>query len=138
MYRRFMVGLPHHSTSRSWAGASGRAGYTFPRPPMSETARKIYSPQRLKIVALLLSLIFLPIVIGTSALIYNYLRFSVMVERRLQGERWMIPSRVCGRPLRLRPGLVLEPPGLVKVLNSLRYTRPQALPEGPGPFAGAG
>ena len=102
---------------------------------MSETARRVYSPQRLKIVALLLSLIFLPIVVGTSALIYNYLRFSVMVERRLQGERWMIPSRVYGRPLRLRPGLVLEPPGLVKVLNSLRYTRHEAMPEGTGQFA---
>src|SRR3972149_7374669 len=126
MYRRFLVGPPPPPPPRSRAGASGRAGYTFPRPPMSETARRVYSPQRLKIVALLLSLIFLPIVVGTSALIYNYLRFSVMVERRLQGERWMIPSRVYGRPLRLRPGLVLEPPGLGKGLDSPPQYRPRA------------
>ena len=29
--------------------------------------------------------------------------FSVMVEQRLQGERWQIPSRVYARPLTLRP-----------------------------------
>ena len=37
--------------------------------------------------------------IGRSVLIYYYLRFSVMVERRLQGERWQVPARLYAQPL---------------------------------------
>ncbi len=58
---------------------------------------------------MLLSLVTLPVVVGMSLLIYHYMRFGVMVERRLQGERWMVPSRVYARPLVLRPGLPLRP-----------------------------
>jgi penicillin-binding protein 1B len=75
---------------------------------MSETAGRVYSPQRFRLVVALLTLIFLPIVVGASVLIYHYVRFSVLVEQRLQGERWQIPSRVYARPLTLRPGLVLH------------------------------
>jgi penicillin-binding protein 1B len=101
---------------------------------MSDTVRKVYSPQRLRLVILLLTLVFLPIVIGSSVLVYHYLRFSVLVERRLHGERWQIPSRVYARPLRLRPGMVLEPAGLIKVLNGLRYSRRHEAPDSPGEF----
>ena len=102
---------------------------------MNDPERKVYSPQRFRLVVVLLTLIFLPIVIGASALIYQYLRFSVMVSQRLHGERWMIPSRVYARPLVLRPGLVLSPADLVKVLNGLRYTQQVVLPKEPGHFA---
>jgi len=54
---------------------------------MNDTARRVYSARRLRIVVALLSLIFLPIVIGASVLIYQYMRFSVMVEQRLTGRR---------------------------------------------------
>ena len=50
---------------------------------MSDTARRVYSARRFRIVVLLLTLVFLPIVIGASLLIYQYMRFSVMVEQRL-------------------------------------------------------
>jgi penicillin-binding protein 1B len=102
---------------------------------MNDTERKVYSLQRFRLVVLLLTLIFLPIVIGASALIYQYMRFSVMVTQRLHGERWMIPSRVYARPLVLRPGLVLSPDDLVKVLNTLRYAQEAGLPKEPGQFA---
>ena len=45
-----------------------------------------YSAQRLRLVVILLTVVTLPIVVGCSLLIYHYMRFSVMVERRLQGE----------------------------------------------------
>ena len=54
-------------------------------------------------------MVTLPVVVGASVLIYYYLRYSVMVERRLQGERWLIPARLYARPLVLRPGLPLTP-----------------------------
>jgi penicillin-binding protein 1B len=102
---------------------------------MSETSRKVYSKWRFRMVVALLTLIFLPIVIGASVLIYHYARFSVMVEQRLQGERWQIPSRVYARPLTLRPGLVLDADWLVKILNGLRYTQRGTGPAAPGEFA---
>jgi penicillin-binding protein 1B len=93
---------------------------------MNDTARRVYSARRFRIVVVLLTLIFLPIVIGASVLIYQYMRFSVMVEQRLTGEKGRLPSRVYARPLVLRPGLVLGPGELVKVLNDLRYTEREA------------
>jgi penicillin-binding protein 1B len=102
---------------------------------MSETARRVYSTQRLRIVVLLLTLIFLPIVIGASLLIYQYIRFSVMVEQRLTGEKGRLPSRVYARPLVLMPGLVLTPDGLVNVLNDLRYAQHDAAPSEAAEFS---
>ena len=89
---------------------------------MSDTARRVYSARRFRLVVLLLTLVFVPIVVGASLLIYQYMRFGVLVEQRLTGEKGRLPSRVYARPLVLRPGLVLAPDGLVKVLNGLRYT----------------
>ncbi|HXK08895.1 MAG TPA: PBP1A family penicillin-binding protein [Vicinamibacteria bacterium] len=102
---------------------------------MSDTERRVYSAQRLRIVVVLLTLVFLPIVIGTSALIYEYVRFSVLVEQRLRGEKGRLPSRVYARPLVLRPGIVLTPDDLVKVLNGLRYGQRPSLPSDPGQFS---
>ncbi|MGD8895114.1 MAG: PBP1A family penicillin-binding protein [Acidobacteriota bacterium] len=102
---------------------------------MSETAGRVYSPQRFRLVVALLTLIFLPIVVGASVLIYHYVRFSVLVEQRLQGERWQIPSRVYARPLTLRPGLVLDASGLAEILNGLRYTQRETEPTAAGEFS---
>jgi len=102
---------------------------------MRDTARRVYSPQRFRVVVALLTLIFLPIVIGASVLIYHYVRFSVLVEQRLQGERWQIPSRLYGRPLVLRPGLVMDADWLADILNGLRYTQRTSEPAAPGEFA---
>jgi hypothetical protein len=82
---------------------------------MTDPARQVYSIRRFHIVALLLTLVFLPIVIGASLLIYEYMRFSIMVEQRLRGERGSTPARVYARPLVLRPGIVLDTAGLKKV-----------------------
>jgi penicillin-binding protein 1B len=102
---------------------------------MSDPARRVYSARRFRIVVFLLSLVFLPIVVGTSVLVYHYLRMSVLVEQRLRGEKGRLPSRVYARPLVLRPGLVLSPDGLVKVLNGLRYAQKDAAPGEAGQFA---
>ena len=64
-----------------------------------------YSPQRLRLVLILLTLVTLPIVFGSAAFIFYYLRFSTMVDRRLQGERWRMPARLYARPVVLRPGI---------------------------------
>jgi penicillin-binding protein 1B len=101
---------------------------------MTDPARNIYSPKRLRLVLVLLTLITLPIVVGASVLIYYYMRFGVMVDRRLQGERWMVPSRVYARPLTLRPGLPLSSRELVKVLNNLKYEQKAASPPAAGEF----
>jgi penicillin-binding protein 1B len=94
-----------------------------------------YSPLRLKLVLFLLTAATLPVVIGSSVLIYYYLRFSVMVERRLQGERWLIPARLYARPLVLRTGMVLGASDLVKILNGLKYEEKQDIPAAAGEFA---
>ena len=101
---------------------------------MNEPVRRVYSARRLRIVIALLTIIFLPIVIGASLLIYQYLRMSVMVEERLSGEKGRLPARVYARPLVLRPGMVLDPDDLVTVLNRLRYAE-RELPVEPGQYA---
>jgi hypothetical protein len=59
---------------------------------MSDPSRRVYSPRRFRVVLVLLTLVFLPIVIGTSLLIFQYIRFSAMVEQRLRGEKGSVPS----------------------------------------------
>ncbi len=102
---------------------------------MSDTARRVYSTRRLRLVVLLLTLVFVPIVVGASLLIYQYMRFGVLVEQRLTGEKGRLPSRVYSRPLVLRPGLVLAPDGLVGALNRLRYTERSGPTTEAGQFA---
>jgi penicillin-binding protein 1B len=102
---------------------------------MSDTVRRVYSARRFRLVVLLLTLVFVPVVVGASLLIYQYMRFGVLVEQRLTGEKGRLPSRVYARPLVLRPGLVLDPDGLVKVLNGLRYAERDGTPTEPGQFA---
>jgi penicillin-binding protein 1B len=94
----------------------------------------VYSTRRLKVVVALLTLVTLPVVIGASVLIYQYLRYSVLVERRLRGERWMVPSQLYARPLVLRDGMALSAPDLVKVLNGLKYEQRES-PGTPGEFS---
>ena len=93
-----------------------------------------YSPQRLRLVLALLTLLTLPVVIGSSILIYYYLRYSVMVDRRLHGERWLVPARIYARPVVLRTGLPLAGDDLVKILNGLRYEQKNDVPDAPGEF----
>jgi penicillin-binding protein 1B len=101
---------------------------------MDTSSRQVYSPERLRFVLVLLTAIFLPIVFSAGFVIFHYVKFGVMVERRLEGERWMVPSRVYARPLTLRPGLPLEPAGLVKALNGLKYEQKAEGPTAPGQF----
>ena len=89
---------------------------------MGSPGRNVYSPQRLKVVLVLLTLVTLPVVGALSLLIYHYMRFGVMVERRLQGER--VHGALEGlyaRPLTLREGLPLPPRDLLRTLNGLKY-----------------
>src|SRR5688572_27408531 len=93
-----------------------------------------YSPRRLRLVLALLTVLTLPLVIGSSILIYYYLRYSVMVERRLHGERWLVPARIYARPVVLRTGLPLAADEVVKILNGLRYEQKEDIPHAPGEF----
>ncbi len=77
----------------------------------------------------------LPLVVGASLLVYQHVKYTVMVEKRLKGERGQIPSRVYSRPLLLREGMALTPAGLVKALNGLKYEQKASLPAGPGEFS---
>jgi len=100
----------------------------------SSRVRRIYSGRRFRWVVALLTLITLPIVVGASFLIYEYQRYSVLIERRLKGERWMVPSRLYARPMTLRPGLPLTPAALVKTLNGLKYEERSDGPAQAGEF----
>jgi penicillin-binding protein 1B len=82
----------------------------------------------------LLSLITIPVVFGTATLIYYYLRYSVLVDRKLQGERWRAPARLYARPPVLRPGMAMNQAGLVKILNGLRYEHKTELTGSAGEF----
>jgi penicillin-binding protein 1B len=85
-------------------------------------------------VLVLLTLATLPVVVGSSVFIYYYVKYSVMVKRRLDREPWMVPSRLYARPPVLRPGLPMTSADLVQLLNGLRYEqRGQAA--APGEFA---
>lgn len=94
-----------------------------------------YSPQRLRLVLLLLTAATLPVVIGASVLVYYYLKFNVMVDRRLQGERWMVPARLYARPLALRTGMPMTTPGFLSILNGLKYEEKDDIPTAAGEFA---
>ena len=98
-------------------------------------AQRTYSPQRLRLVLVLLTLVTLPIVFGAAAFIFYYLRFSTMVDRRLQGERWRTPARLYARPVVLRPGLAMDPEGLAKILNGLKYEQRDGAVPAAGEFA---
>ena len=87
-----------------------------------------YSPQRLRLVLILLTAVTLPVVIGCSVLIYYYLKFNVMVDRRLQGERWQVPARLYAKPLVLRLGMPMTVRGFVNVLNGLKYEEKDDIP----------
>jgi penicillin-binding protein 1B len=102
---------------------------------MSDTERRVYSARRLRIVVALLTAVFLPIVVGASLLIHQYMRLSVLVGQRLTGERGRLPSRVYAGPLVLRPGLVLAADDLVTLLNGLRYAQRETPPTEAGQFA---
>jgi penicillin-binding protein 1B len=101
---------------------------------MSEPSGRVYSARRFRVVVVLLTLVFLPIVIGAALLIFHYMRFSVMVEQRLRGEKGSIPSRVYARPLVLHPGLVLDADALANTLNGLRYQERPDAPAEAGQF----
>jgi penicillin-binding protein 1B len=94
-----------------------------------------YSPQRLRLVLILLTAVTLPVVIGCSVLIYYYLKFNVMVDRRLQGERWQVPARLYARPFVLRTGMPMNVRAFVNVLNGLKYEEKDDIPAAPGEFA---
>jgi penicillin-binding protein 1B len=94
-----------------------------------------YSPQRLRLVLILLTTVTLPVVIGCSVLIYYYLKFNVMVDRRLQGERWQVPARLYARPLVLRTGMPMDVRAFVNILNGLKYEEKDDIPAAPGEFA---
>jgi penicillin-binding protein 1B len=94
-----------------------------------------YSPKRLKLVLVLLTLVTLPVVLGSAAFIFYYLRFSTMVDRRLQGERWRTPARIYAKPTVLRPGLAIDAEGIAKILNGLKYVHKREGPLDPGQFS---
>ena len=57
-----------------------------------------------------------------------------MVDRRLQGEQWMVPARLYARPLTLRTGMHFTSDALVNVLNGLKYEQKTDGPPAPGQF----
>jgi penicillin-binding protein 1B len=97
-------------------------------------ASRAYSTRRFWTVVTLLTLLTLPLVFGAAGLIYYYLRFSAMVDERLSDERWLVPSRIYARPLLVRPGMLLPPERLVKVLNGLKYEQRAEEAANPGEF----
>jgi penicillin-binding protein 1B len=105
------------------------------RPLPAGNRANTYSPQRLRLVLILLTLVTLPIVFGSAAFIFYYLRFSTMVDRRLQGERWRTPARLYARAVVLRPGLAMTVPELTKVLNGLKYEEKDGAVPAAGEFA---
>jgi penicillin-binding protein 1B len=113
-------------------GISGVGSYN--RFALGHSSGHTYSTRRLKLVILLLTTITLPLVVGASVLIYQYIRYGVMVDKRLKGEKWMVPSRLYSRPLVLREGMALSQAELVKTLNGLKYEQKPDTPAAPGEF----
>ena len=101
----------------------------------TRTRSRTYSTTRLRIVLLLLTMATLPVVLGSSIFIYYYVRYSIMVQRRLDREPWMVPTRIYARPTTLRPGLPMESATLVALLNGLRYDQHEQAAAATGQFA---
>jgi penicillin-binding protein 1B len=102
---------------------------------LGQASGRTYSTRRLKLVVALLTLVTLPLVVLASFLIYQYVKFGVMVDKRLSGERWMVPSRLYSEPLVLHDGISLSQADLVKVLNGLKYEQRADAPAAPGEFS---
>ncbi len=94
-----------------------------------------YSARRFHTVVALLTMLSIPLVIGGSLVVYQYVKFGVMVDKRLSGERWMIPSRLYARPLLLHEGMLLAEPELLKILNGLKYEQKPDAPAQGGEFS---
>jgi penicillin-binding protein 1B len=99
------------------------------------TSRNVYSARRFRLVLALLTLFTLPLVFGAAAVVFYYLKYSAIVEGRLSGERWIVPSRLYSRSLTLRPGLPMTQARLLKTLNGLKYEQRAVETGGPGQFA---
>ena len=102
---------------------------------MTVSHSRTYSTTRLRIVLLLLTMATLPVVLGSSVFIYYYIRYSIMVDRRLNSAPAMVPSRLYTRPTVLRPGLPLDASTLLTLLNGLRYEQREGQVTGAGQFA---
>ncbi len=102
---------------------------------MAQPPGHTYSARRLKVVVALLTALMLPLVVGASFLVYQYVKYTVMVEKRLTGERGQVPSRVYSRPLLLREGMAMTAAGLAKLLNGLKYEHKADRPAAPGEFS---
>ena len=94
-----------------------------------------YSPRRLKIAVGLLSLVSVFLFAVAAIFIYHTLRFTALVDARLQGESTERPASVYAKPFELRRGQRLSRDELISLLNDLGYRQRATLEDEPATFA---
>lgn len=97
--------------------------------------RRKYSPRRLKVAVFLLSVLTALSFALAAVFIYHTLRFTALVDARLEGEARARPATVYSEPFELRRGQRLSRDELVAVLNDLGYRQQPELDETDGTFA---
>ena len=97
-------------------------------------ARK-YSKRRLRVVVALLSSTAILLFAAAVVLIYHTLKFTALVDAKLQGEESQREAWVYARPFELRNGQRLTRDELVTLLNDLGYAERSELADEPATFS---
>jgi penicillin-binding protein 1B len=94
-----------------------------------------YSGRRLRIAVASLSFLSLLLFAVTGFFVYHTLRFTALIDMRLEGKEAERPTWVYARPFELRRGQRLSRDELVSLLNDLGYREMREIGQESGSFA---
>jgi penicillin-binding protein 1B len=93
-----------------------------------------HSRRRFRVVVFSLSVLTVLLFALAAFLVFHTLRFTALVDLRLQGKQAERPSWVYARPFQIHKGQRLSKDDLISVLNDLGYRQVASLGEDPGSF----
>lgn len=73
------------------------------------------------VVKILTLIVLIPLLIASSALVYYYYRYSRLIDRKLAGTSWGMPSEIYAAPYLLYPGRKIGKETLVERLKRTGY-----------------
>jgi penicillin-binding protein 1B len=100
--------------------------------------KRKHSSRRFRLAVATLTVVSLALFSLATALIYHTLRFTALVDARLQGERLEKPTLVYAREFELRRGQRISRDELLALLNDLAYQETPTLGDEPATFSRIG
>ena len=94
-----------------------------------------YSSRRFKLAVGILGLLSVFLFAVAAILTYHTLRFTALVDARLQGKATERPASIYAKPFELRRGQRLSPDELISLLNDLGYRQRATLEDEPATFS---